>query len=147
VHYRWHGRGIERAVEAYGASILLFGVVLLVGALSGSATEHSPDVALIVAACVALALSGASDNVSSIYRNTMMQAAVPDTMRGRLQGVFIVVVTGGPRVGALYAGTLATVTALWFPPLLGGVLVIALVALLARRSRRFHDYDAENPEP
>ena len=147
VHYRWHGRGIERAVEAYGASILLFGVVLLVGALSGSATEHSPDVALIVAACVALALSGASDNVSSIYRNTMMQAAVPDTMRGRLQGVFIVVVTGGPRVGALYAGTLATATALWFPPLLGGVLVIALVALLERRSRRFHDYDAENPEP
>ena len=147
VHYRWHGRGIERAVEAYGASILMFGVVLLVGAFAGSAGEHSPNVALIVAACVALALSGASDNVSSIYRNTMMQAAVPDTMRGRLQGVFIVVVTGGPRVGALYAGTLATVTALWFPPLLGGLLVIALVALLARRSPRFRDYDAENPEP
>lgn len=147
VHYRWHGRGIERAVEAYGASILIFGLVLLIGALTGSADERSPDVGLIVAACVALALSGASDNVSSIYRNTMMQAAVPDTMRGRLQGVFIVVVTGGPRVGALYAGTLATVTALWFPPLLGGILVIALVALLARRSGRFHDYDAENPEP
>jgi MFS family permease len=147
VHYRWHGRGIERAVEAYGASILLFGVVLLVGAFSGSVGEHSPNVALIVAACVALALSGASDNVSSIYRNTMMQAAVPDSMRGRLQGVFIVVVTGGPRVGALYAGTLATVTALWFPPLLGGFLVIVLVALLARRSHRFREYDAENPEP
>lgn len=147
VHYRWHGRGIERAVEAYGGSILLFGVVLLVGAFSGSAGEDSPHVALIVASCVALALSGAADNVSSIYRNTMMQASVPDTMRGRLQGLFIVVVTGGPRVGALYAGTLATVTALWFPPLLGGFLVITLVALLARRSRRFHDYDAENPEP
>lgn len=147
VHYRWHGRGIERAVEAYGGSILLFGIVLLIGALSGSATATSPAVALIVAACVALALSGASDNVSSIYRNTMMQAAVPDTMRGRLQGVFIVVVTGGPRVGALYAGTLATATALWFPPLLGGILVIGLVAVLARRSGRFRAYDAENPEP
>ncbi|WP_256934680.1 hypothetical protein [Microbacterium sp. BF1] len=77
----------------------------------------------------------------------MMQAAVPDAMRGRLQGLFIVVVAGGPRVGALYAGTLATLTTLWFPPLLGGVLVITLVAMLARRSRRFHDYDAENPEP
>lgn len=147
VHYRWHGRGIERAVEAYGASILLFGAVLLVGAFSQPAAEDSPHVALIAAACVALALSGASDNVSSIYRNTMMQAAVPDTMRGRLQGVFIVVVTGGPRVGALYAGTLATITSLWFPPLLGGILVIVLVALLARRSRRFRDYDAENPDP
>lgn len=147
VQYRWHGRGIARAVQAYGASILLFGLALLIGAFSAPASETAPHVALIVAACVALALSGASDNVSSIYRNTMMQAAVPDAMRGRLQGLFIVVVAGGPRVGALYAGTLATLTTLWFPPLLGGVLVIALVAMLARRSRRFHDYDAENPEP
>lgn len=147
VQYRWHGRGIARAVEAYGASILLFGLVLLVGAFSTPAGEEDPNIGLIVAACVALALSGASDNVSSIYRNTMMQAAVPDAMRGRLQGLFVVVVTGGPRVGALYAGTLATLTTLWFPPLLGGILVLTLVALLARRNRRFHDYDAENPEP
>ncbi|MCK2036493.1 MFS transporter [Microbacterium sp. SSW1-49] len=147
VQYRWHGRGIERAVEAYGAAILLFGLVLLVGAGTDPATETSPHIALIVLACIALAFSGAADNVSSIYRNTMMQAAVPDAMRGRLQGVFIVVVAGGPRVGALYAGTLATFTALWFPPLLGGFLVIALVAVLARRSSRFRGYDAENPEP
>jgi MFS family permease len=147
VQYRWHGRGIERAVEAYGASILAFGVVLLIGAFSSPATENLPHIGLIIAACITLALSGASDNVSSIYRNTMMQAAVPDSMRGRLQGVFIIVVAGGPRVGALYAGTLASLTTLWFPPLLGGFLVIALVALLARRNRRFRAYDAENPEP
>ena len=147
VQYRWHGRGITRAVEVYGAAILLFGIVLLIGALTGSATESTPAIALIVAACVALALSGASDNVSSIYRNTMMQAAVPDTMRGRLQGVFIIVVAGGPRLGALYAGVLASLTTLWFPPLLGGFLVIALVAVLAGRNRRFHAYDAESPAP
>ncbi|WP_136052147.1 MFS transporter [Microbacterium sp. K36] len=148
VQYRWHGRGIARAIEAYGAAIALFGLVLLIGAFSGTpAGEDRPHVLLIVAACVTLALSGASDNVSSIYRNTMMQAAVPDAMRGRLQGLFVVVVTGGPRVGALYAGTLATLTSLWFPPLLGGMLVIALVALLARRHPRFRAYDAENPEP
>lgn len=147
VQYRWHGRGIARAVEAYGAAILLFGLVILVSAGSSPATESSPHIALIVAACVALALSGAADNVSSIYRNTMMQAAVPDAMRGRLQGVFIVVVAGGPRVGALYAGALASITTLWFPPLLGGFLVIALVAILARRNPRFHAYDAESPEP
>jgi len=76
----------------------------------------------------------------------MMQAAVPDTMRGRLQGVFIIVVAGGPRVGALYAGALATVTSLWFPPLLGGFLVIGIVAVLARLSPRFRAYDALSPE-
>ena len=147
VQYRWHGRGIERAVEAYGAAILLFGLVLLLGTWAAPATETSANVALIVVACIALAFSGAADNVSSIYRNTMMQSAVPDSMRGRLQGVFVVVVAGGPRIGALYAGALATVTSLWFPPILGGFLVIALVAIVARRTPRFRAYDAENPEP
>ncbi|MBS1698895.1 MAG: MFS transporter [Actinobacteria bacterium] len=150
VHYRWHGRGIARAVQLYGAMIVLFGVVLVVGALrpaGSSASSSSPDATLIVLACIALALSGAADNVSAIYRNTMMQAAVPDTMRGRLQGVFVIVVAGGPRLGALYAGVLASLTALWFPPLLGGLLVIGLVAVLMRLSPRFRAYDAEDPQP
>ncbi|MGX1932416.1 MFS transporter [Microbacterium resistens] len=147
VQYRWHGRGIARAVQAYGASIALFGAILLLGVWLPGASESTPNVGLIVAACVALALSGAADNVSSIYRNTMMQAAVPDTMRGRLQGVFVIVVAGGPRLGALYAGALASITTLWFPPLLGGFLVIGLVAVLARTSPRFRAYDALDPVP
>ncbi|MBN9169719.1 MAG: MFS transporter, partial [Microbacterium sp.] len=108
---------------------------------------HSANVVLIAAAVVALAISGAADNVSAIYRSTMMQAAVPDSVRGRLQGIFTVVVAGGPRVGALYAGTLATFTTLWFPPLIGGFIIIGLVALLVRRSPRFRAYDAEHPVP
>lgn len=147
VRYRWHGRGIERAVQAYGAAILLFGAVLLLGVWMPSVNETHTNVALIVAACIALALSGAADNISSIYRNTMMQASVPDAIRGRLQGIFIIVVAGGPRLGALYAGALATFTALWFPPLLGGLIVIALVGVLVRFTPRFRAYDAENPEP
>lgn len=147
VQYRWHGLGIARAVQAYGATIALFGAVLLVGVFLPPASEHVPNVLLITLACLALALSGAADNVSSIYRNTMMQAAVPDAMRGRLQGVFIIVVAGGPRVGALYAGALATATSLWFPPLLGGFLVIGIAATLARLTVRFRSYDALNPEP
>ncbi|MDQ0645225.1 MFS transporter [Microbacterium murale] len=147
VRYRWHGRGIERAVQAYGAAIALFGAVLLLGVWMPGASETHANIGLIVAACVALALSGAADNISSIYRNTMMQASVPDAIRGRLQGIFIIVVAGGPRLGALYAGALATFTALWFPPLLGGLLVIALVGVLVRFTPRFRMYDAENPEP
>jgi MFS family permease len=147
VHYRWHGLGIGRAVRAYGAAIAIFGGILLIGVFLPPASEDSPTIPLIAAACVALAASGAADNVSSIYRNTMMQAAVPDTMRGRLQGVFVIVVAGGPRIGALYAGTLATFTALWFPPLLGGLIVIGVVAVLMRAHPRFRSYDALSPEP
>ncbi|MEU1973541.1 MFS transporter [Microbacterium sp. NPDC019599] len=148
---RRQGLGIERAIQVYGAAIAGFGAVLLVAALGWFAPEavdeHTPNVVLIAAAAVFLAVSGAADNVSSIFRNTMVQAAVPDSIRGRLQGIFIVVVTGGPRLGALYAGTLATFTTLWFPPLLGGFVIIGLVALLVRLSPRFRSYDAEFPEP
>lgn len=147
VRYRWHGRGIERAVQAYGAAIVLFGAVLLLGAWTPGANETHAHIGLIVAAGVALALSGAADNISSIYRNTMMQASVPDAIRGRLQGIFIIVVAGGPRLGALYAGTLATLTVLWFPPLLGGLLVITLVGVLVRFTPKFRAYDAEDPMP
>lgn len=147
VRYRWHGRGIARAVQAYGAAILLFGVVLLCGVWGPEVGETSPNLALIVLACLALALSGAADNVSAIYRQTMMQSSVPDAMRGRLQGVFIVVVAGGPRLGAFYVGLLSAFGALWFPPLLGGIVIIALVAVIVRGARGFLAYDAENPAP
>jgi MFS family permease len=148
---RRQGLGIARAIQVYAAAILLLGGVLLAAALGAFAPavvdERSANVPLIVAAMVAMAIAGAADNVSSIFRTTMLQAAVPDAIRGRLQGVFIVVVAGGPRVGALYAGALATVTTLWFPPLLGGLLILALVGVLVRLNPRFRAYDARHPEP
>lgn len=77
-----------------------------------------------------LAGAGAADNVSSIFRQTMLQTAVPDYMRGRLQGVFISVVTGGPRIGDLHTGLLASLALLWLPPLAGGLAIIAAVLWL-----------------
>ena len=148
---RRQGLGIERAIQVYGLAIGLFGLVLLAATLGwlrpDVVDETHAAVALIALAAVVLAVSGAADNVSAIYRSTMMQAAVPDAMRGRLQGIFIVVVAGGPRVGALYAGTLATATALWVPPLFGGVVILGLVGTLVRFTPRFRAYDALNPQP
>jgi len=148
---RRQGLGIERAIQVYGVAIGAFGLVLLAASLGwlrpDTTDQHNGAVVLIVLAAVALAVSGAADNVSAIYRSTMMQAAVPDAMRGRLQGIFVVVVAGGPRVGALYAGTLATLTALWAPPLFGGIVILGLVGLFVRLSPRFRDYDALHPVP
>ncbi|MEZ3159840.1 MFS transporter [Microbacterium sp. BWT-B31] len=148
---RRQGVGIERSIQVYGAAIVLFGLVLGAAALGwfapGVVDAGHPNVTLIVLACAALAISGAADNVSAIYRSTMMQAAVHDSVRGRLQGIFTVVVAGGPRIGALYAGALASITTLWFPPLLGGFVIVGLVGLLVRRSPRFREYDAQHPVP
>ncbi|BDZ47632.1 MFS transporter [Naasia aerilata] len=147
---RAHGRAIGFAVEAYGAAILGFGLVvafsMLLGGNVGSHGEPASTLPLVLAGLL-LAAAGAADNVSAVYRSTMLQAAVPDVYRGRLQGVFIVVVTGGPRIGDLYVGLTASLGLLWLPPVAGGVLILVLVALLVARSRSFRSYDSLAPQP
>ena len=148
---RWQGRAIRNAIVSYGIAILGFGVVLAVTELGGGAVASMDfgDVnrwALALAA-LALAVAGGSDNISAIFRQSILQAAVPDHLRGRTQGVFTVVVTGGPRLGQMFAGTLATLTATWVPSVVGGVLVVVLVVLTVARVASFRDYDALDPRP
>lgn len=145
-----HGVAIARAIAVFGGFVALFGVVTL--AVGASHHVAAPGwggihwVALVLMG-VALAGMGASDEVSAIFRQSMIIQASPDEMRGRLQGVFIVVVTGGPRIGDMYVGLFATAVALWCPPLFGGLMIIGLVALLTRVQRSFREYDARTPTP
>ncbi|PPH34241.1 MFS transporter [Rathayibacter sp. AY1C3] len=141
---RRQGLAIGRSIQVYGAFVVAFGTVLL-GAALVQHDASAPNAGLIALVAVALAGAGASDNVSSIFRQTMLQTAVPDNMRGRLQGVFIVVVTGGPRVGDLYTGLLASLALLWLPPLAGGLAIIAILAAVLRLRPGFRAYDALHP--
>ncbi len=125
-----HGLAVLAAVCAWGLSIAAFGLVreLWLGLLL-------------------LAAAGCADTVSMIFRNTMMQVAAPDEMRGRLQGIFIVVVAGGPRLGDFESGTVAS---LWSPTVsvvTGGLACVAAVLLLAARRPAFLRYDARHPTP
>jgi MFS family permease len=148
---RRQGRAIGWSIAIYGAFIVGFGIVALVTdrglVAKAGAAAVAPNVVAIVVASVILAGAGAADNISSIFRQTILQSAVPDVMRGRLQGVFTVVVTGGPRLGDLYVGAIAAIGALWLPPLLGGVAIIVIIATLLRVQRTFRLYDAANPTP
>ena len=146
---RWQGRAIRTSIIIYGGFIAGFGAVLLVVTVGGSdaVSPTRANIPAIVIASVMLAGAGAADNVSSIFRQTMLQVAVPDNMRGRLQGVFTVVVTGGPRVGDIYVGVVAAIGAIWLPPLLGGVAIITLLAFLTRWQRGLVHYDALSPTP
>jgi MFS family permease len=148
---RKHGVAIGWSIAVYGAFVAGFGAVLAVLAFSGSTRSTSDiegaDLVALGIAGLMMAGTGAADNVSSIFRSTILQTAVPDNMRGRLQGIFTVVVTGGPRVGDFYVGVLALVVAVWVPPLLGGILIIALIALCLRIAPSFRHYDADHPTP
>ncbi|WP_234983364.1 MFS transporter [Demequina sp. NBRC 110053] len=154
-HVHRHGVAVARAITAFGVFAALFGVaVAVMGAIDHEAGPGWDGIywpALILCG-LAMVGMGASDEVSAIFRQTMLIKAVPDEMRGRLQGIFVVVVTGGPRIGDMYAGTFAVTTALWCPPLLGGIAIIGLIAALTRlRSPRigasFRDYDDRHPVP
>ncbi|MBO1900846.1 MFS transporter [Leucobacter weissii] len=150
---RRQGRAVTFAIAAYGASVTAFGAVLLIAGLASApeegAASGAPEVrwTALVLACLALAAAGFSDNVSAVFRTTILQAAAPDEVRGRMQGLFYVVVAGGPRVGDLFAGALATAIALWAPPLIGGVAIVVLMLLMLRTWRGFQRYDAISPTP
>ena len=96
-------------------------------------------------AAVCFAGMGASDEVSAIFRTTMLLTAAPDEMRGRLQGVFFAVVAGGPRLGDLYTGIMAATVALWAPPLIGGLVIVVLLATILRVRTSFRTYDKRSP--
>lgn len=78
-----------------------------------------------------LAVAGAGDMVSAVLRSSMLQIAAPEEMRGRMQGVFIVVVAGGPRLGDLRAGALASAASVTVAMVSGGVVVVLAMALVA----------------
>ena len=135
------------AVAVYGGFVVLFGAI--VGVMQtgwfgpvGEDFSQVNWVALIVAS-IALAGTGATDEVSAIFRSSMMLTIVPDEMRGRLQGVFFAIVTGGPRLGDIYAGFLAGLTVLWFPPILGGILIAVIVATTLRVTPALKNYVVE----
>ena len=150
-HVRRQGLAIRNAVLAYGGFMLAFGLVLLpLGTRQGGSITDSlasANLPALALAAIALAGAGAADNISSVFRNTMMQSAVPDAMRGRTQGIFTVVVTGGPRIGDAFVGLVVLSTLLWLPSVLGGVLIVAVVAVLVRLSPSFRGYDALDPRP
>ncbi|MBK0418933.1 MFS transporter [Leucobacter sp. CSA1] len=145
---RRQGRAVTLAIGAFGIFTALFGVVLLVtGAVVGPGGPDGVVMPALVLAGLALAGTGASDNVSAVFRTTILQAAAPDDVRGRMQGLFYVVVAGGPRVGDLVAGAAATLIALWAPALIGGILIAAIMAVLLRTWHGFQRYDALHPVP
>jgi MFS family permease len=112
---RRQGAAVLWAVAVWGVAIAAFGMAtwLPLGLLM-------------------LAIAGAADVISAVFRGTILQLHVPDRLRGRLQALNIAVVTGGPRLGDLEAGAVATATTAQVSIVSGGVLCLAGVALLAR---------------
>jgi MFS family permease len=127
-HVRRQGRAIMLAVVVWGAAIVGFGFA------------HTLWLSLAM-----LALAGAGDMVSGIFRMTILQTAVEDSMRGRLDGIGMAVWATGPSLGNIESGVVAHIWNVPTSVISGGLLTIAGVGVLRLLAPAFARYDARDP--
>ncbi len=113
---RHQGRAVIWAVVLWGLCITAFGI----------------SRRLFWIALLFLAAAGAADVISAVFRGSILQLSVPDSLRGRLSAIHIMVVTGGPRLGDLESGAVATLVSPVFAVVSGGVACVVGALLLAR---------------
>nr|WP_210149362.1 MFS transporter [Paeniglutamicibacter terrestris] len=140
------GLAVFICVCLWGASIGLFGVVVVLSSRSPVPSDGSIG-GWIWPAAACMALAGVADAVSSVFRTTILQSATPDHLRGRLQGVFIVVVAGGPRLGEMLSGGVAGGIGEGWTLVFGGLACIVAASALMRWEPGFLRYDSRRPSP
>jgi MFS family permease len=133
-HVRRQGRAIMLAVIVWGAAIIGFGFA--------SYAWDSLWLSLVM-----LAVAGAGDMVSGIFRMTILQAAVEDRVRGRLDGIGMAVWATGPSLGNVESGVVASIWSIPVAVVSGGLLCIAGVGVLRLLVPSFARYDARHPTP
>ncbi len=122
------GRAVVVCILVWGLAITGFGVAVGLAALGGG--WRTP---MLLVAVTMLVVGGAADMASAAFRTSMLQTSASDAVRGRLQGIFIVVVAGGPRIADVGHGAAAAAVGTAAASAGGGVLVVlgTVVAALA----------------
>jgi MFS family permease len=120
-----HGMAIIWAAASWGLAITVFGLVTN-----------------LLVALFFLALAGAADMISGIFRGTLWNQTIPDRLRGRLAGIEQVSYSSGPLLGNLESGIVAALFGVRTSVVSGGVLCVAGVGIFALLLPAFRHYDA-----
>ena len=123
---RFQGRAVYVAVALWGVAITAFGLA-----------TFSLPLALLL-----LAIAGAADVISAVFRATILQLATPDELRGRLSALHGMVVTAGPRLGDMEATAVAAAINAQFSVVSGGLACLVGLGLIAWRLPQFGRYEA-----
>ncbi|MGE3289212.1 MAG: MFS transporter [Pseudonocardia sp.] len=126
--------GVARQGVAVTVAICVWGLAIAAFGLAGS----------LWLAVAFLAIGGAADLVSSVYRSSMLQTVATDEMRGRMQGVFLVVVAGGPRLADLWHGPAAAAFGPGAAATAGGIAVVVLAIAVVVAFPAFWRFRAAN---
>jgi MFS family permease len=136
---RRQGRAVILAVVGWGLAVSGFGLAcwLAPGPDRAERLLHAAGLttggaAALLAGLVLLAAAGWADVISAVFRNTIVQLAAPDEMRGRLTGLQMAVVTAGPRLGDAEAGLVASAFGPVASVVSGGLACVAGALLIAR---------------
>ncbi|MGA9715005.1 MAG: MFS transporter [Aeromicrobium sp.] len=132
-----HGLAVIVCILVWGASMAGFGLAV--------ALADRWTMTMLVIALSMLVIGGAADMASAAFRTSMLQEAADDAMRGRLQGVFIVVVAGGPRIADTAHGVAAAGVGAAAAAAGGGVLVVIGVIAAAVLVPSFVRYRVTRP--
>ena len=125
---RRQGRVLLLAVAGFGVSTIIFGF------------SRSFPLSFL-----ALAMTGASDSLSMIIRNTIRQLQTPDTMRGRMTSINQIFFMGGPELGELEAGIVAQLFSVPFSVISGGIGCLLAVGWIAARFPQLRRYNGDEP--
>jgi MFS family permease len=127
------GLAVIVAVAVWGVAITLFGIASFSLGL----------------ACLFLAIAGAADVLSAVFRQTIVQLSAPDELRGRISSINQLVVTSGPRIGDIEAAAMASVVGVQASVVSGGILtllgLVGVVRLFPELAR--HVRDPAKPAP
>ncbi|GAB4570405.1 MAG: MFS transporter [Anaerolineae bacterium] len=135
------GAVIAGAVLAMRRDIHRQGVVLLASvAVYGAATALFGLSTHLGLSYFLFGLTGAGDTVSTVIRGTIRQLMTPDRLRGRMTGVNMVFFSGGPQLGELEAGLVASVFGAPAAIVSGGLLTVLLTIWLAARYPRLRRF-------
>jgi MFS family permease len=124
-HVHRHGRVVAYGAAAWGAAIVGFGFA---------------DALWLALAC--LAVAGAMDTISGIFRSAIWNETIPDHLRGRLAGVEMISWSSGPLLGDAEAGLVAALASVRASVVVGGVACIAGTVALVVALPRFWAYDS-----
>jgi len=123
-----HGMGVIVAATIWGMAIIAFGLV--------------PG---LVAALMFLVVAGAADMMSGVFRSTIWNQTIPDSLRGRLASIEMLSYSSGPTLGNFEAGVVASLFSIRVSIVSGGVLCVVGCAVAAVALPAFRAYDARRP--
>jgi MFS family permease len=123
---RRQGRVVVIAVTVWGLAVVGFGL-----------TRN------LMLALIFLAVAGAGDIISNVFRSTILQLDLPDSIRGRISAFKTVITAAGPRFGDVEAGAVAALTTPTFSIVSGGLVSVIGAWLIAWRGRALWDQDAD----